>query len=71
VSQNTWPGGYTHTMSQIAHAAWNAGSYPGTRQMCARCDEPTDRCEEDARYVGDMGPLCADCDHLLDPEGVL
>ena len=71
MGKNTWPTGHRHAMDQSAHVAWNAGHYPGTRQMCIRCDSPTDRCEEDARYAGDAGPLCADCDHLLDPEGVL
>lgn len=51
-SINTWPGGYE---------AWNARNYPGTRQLCDYCGEPTGRCEEDAIYVGDDGPLCFDC----------
>lgn len=48
--RNTWPGGYRHAMSQDAHERWNAAHYPGARQLCVRCDEPTGRCEEDAMY---------------------
>lgn len=54
--------------TQDEHRAINAREYPGTRQLCVRCDAPTDRCEDDAIYTeaGD-GPLCPDCWHL-DPE---
>ena len=61
---NTWPGGRRHAMDQSAHESWNAGNYPGTRQMCAQCDTPTGRCEEDTLYREDLGPLCEECyDH--------
>jgi hypothetical protein len=43
------------------HEAHNATHYPGTRQLCVRCDDPTGRCEEDSIYVDDEGPLCPDC----------
>ena len=49
-------------MSQDAHEAWNARNYPGTRQLCCDCDEPTGRCEEDSMYADDdHGPLCEPC----------
>lgn len=58
---NTWPGGYRHAMHQSEHESWNASHYPGTRQLCCECDEATGRCEEDAIYVDDIGPLCEAC----------
>ena len=58
---NTWPNGPRRALSQSDHSAWNATHYPGTRQLCVHCDEPTGRCEDDAIYVGDVGPLCAEC----------
>ena len=59
---NTWPKGYKHAMSQSDHEAWNSVHYPGTRQLCCECDEPTGRCDEDALYLDDgTGPLCEDC----------
>lgn len=68
MSNNTWPGGRRRAMSQGDHEAWNAGNYPGTRQLCSECDEPTGRCEEDAIYTdaheesyGEIGPLCEEC----------
>jgi len=61
---NTWPGGQRRALTQDEHASWNAGRYPGTRQLCAECGEPTGRCEEDALYLGacdEIGPLCEPC----------
>lgn len=58
---NTWPKGRRHAMYPDEHEAWNARNYPGTRQLCVDCDQPTGRCEEDSMYVGDRGPLCEDC----------
>jgi len=58
---NTWPNGHRHAMNQVEHEAWNARHYPGTRQLCAKCDEPTGRCEEDSIFSGDIGPLCESC----------
>jgi hypothetical protein len=51
-------------MEQSAHEAWNAKHYPGTRQMCAQCDRPTGRCEEDSLFLDEdheEGPLCEEC----------
>lgn len=58
---NTWPGGKRHAMLQSEHAAWNAKHFPGTRQLCEICGEPTGKCEEDSLYAdeeGEIGPLC-------------
>jgi hypothetical protein len=53
--------------SQAEHRFINAREYPGTRQLCVKCQEPTDRCEEDARYADDgTGPLCEACDHAME-----
>jgi hypothetical protein len=48
--------------SQSEHEAINAREYPGTRQLCEKCGEPTGRCEDDAIYTeeGD-GPICEEC----------
>jgi len=47
---------------QHEHEAINAREYPGTRQLCELCQQPTGRCEEDAIYTeaGD-GPVCEAC----------
>ena len=59
---NTWPSGRRHAIHQSVHEAWNAQHYPGTRQMCSLCNEPTGRCEADAIYLEDgSGPLCEEC----------
>ena len=58
---NTWPGGYRHAISQSDHERWNARHYPGTRQLCSRCEIPTGRCEEDTLSIEDDGPLCESC----------
>lgn len=58
---NTWPGGKRHAMHQNDHEKWNASHYPGTLQLCSVCEEPTGRCEEDAIWPEDGGPLCEDC----------
>lgn len=58
--QNTWPGGRRHAMSQADHEAWNSRNYPGTRQLCSECGQPTGRCEEDSMYT-EMGPVCEGC----------
>ena len=59
---NTWPTGHRHALTQDEHLAWNAQNYPGTRQLCVECEEPTGRCEDDSIYAnnGD-GPLCINC----------
>ena len=49
-------------MHQSGHEAWNARHYPGTRQLCTLCDEPTGRCEDDSLYASDeSGPYCEKC----------
>ena len=59
---NTWPKGYRHGMYQSEHKAWNAGNYPGTRQLCSECEAPTGRCEDDSIFTeDDTGPLCEEC----------
>jgi hypothetical protein len=41
---------------------WNAKSYPGTRQLCCDCDQPTGRCEDDTLNTdAGLGPLCESC----------
>jgi len=58
---NTWPGGQRRAMYQSEHENWNAYNFPGTRQLCEFCGEPTGRCEDDSLYVNDDGPLCVSC----------
>jgi hypothetical protein len=46
------------------HAQHNAQHYPGNRQLCSNCDQPTERCEEDSIFLEDgTGPLCPGCYH--------
>ena len=61
MGSNSWPSGKRHAMHQDAHERWNQTHYPGTRQLCVECERPTERCEEDAIYKGDIGPLCEGC----------
>jgi len=64
---NTWPNGKRHAIHQSEHEVWNANNYPGTRQLCSQCDEPTGRCEDDSLYLEDeTGPLCENCWHDSD-----
>ncbi len=58
---NTWPKGCRHPMSQYDHEVWNQRNYPGTRQMCSICDEPTGYCEKDEILTVDGDPVCWDC----------
>jgi hypothetical protein len=58
---NTWPGGNRHAMSQSDHAKWNNENYPGTLEICCKCDEPTGNCEEDNTLDDDGDPYCYDC----------
>ena len=55
------------THDQATHRAINAVHYPGTRQLCIDCDQPTGRCEEDSNFIGDFGPLCDEC-YINHPE---
>jgi hypothetical protein len=50
-------------LDQSTHERINARHYPGTRQLCIRCDEPTGRCSDDSLYDDDTdeGPLCETC----------
>lgn len=51
-------------ISQKEHERINSREYPGTRQLCEICWQPTDRCEDDAIYLDSgVGPLCEDCYH--------
>ena len=65
---NTWPGGKRRAMAQDEHERWNDRHYPGTRQLCWKCKEPTERCEEDSLYLGDFGPFCTSCYDEENPE---
>ena len=49
--------------TQDEHERINAREYPGTRQLCILCEEPTERCKEDAIYSedGSEGPFCIEC----------
>lgn len=58
---NTWPDGKKRALTQAQHEAWNARNYPGTRQICCKCDEPTENCEEDGIFDDDGNPHCYDC----------
>jgi hypothetical protein len=53
-----WKGRAHH---QDVHERINARHYPGTRQLCSVCEQPTGRCEDDTLSVGDGGPLCEEC----------
>jgi hypothetical protein len=59
--KNTWPEGKRRALHQHEHEKWNSHEYPGTRQLCTKCDDPTGRCEDDSLYFGDDGPLCEEC----------
>lgn len=48
-------------ISQDAHERINAREFPGTRQLCSKCDEPTGRCEEDSIYDEHGNFVCEDC----------
>jgi hypothetical protein len=60
MSQNTWPNGVRKALDQSIHERWNTLNYPGTRQLCEICENPTGRCEEDSlEKCGEV--LCEDC----------
>ena len=53
--------------TQSEHERINAREYPGTRQLCVKCEEPTGRCEDDSIFTEDeVGPLCESCWHETD-----
>ncbi len=58
---NEWPGGKRHAMTQDEHERWKSYNYPGTRQICCKCDDPTGLCEEDGIFDEDGEPYCRDC----------
>ena len=58
---NTWPGGKRRALSQDEHERWNSYNYPGTKQICIMCNEPTGNCEEDSIYSEDGEPICSEC----------
>lgn len=63
MDENTWPGGRRRALSQSEHEHWNADNWPGTRQLCIECEQPTGRCEDDSIYDDDgVGPFCEECD---------
>lgn len=69
MTNNTWPGGHKHAMSQDEHEKWNSSNYPGTRQICSVCEEPTGFCEDDGYLDEDTwDPLCRDCYYQKYPE---
>ncbi len=59
---NTWPNNNRRALTQCEHEVWNAKNYPGTRQLCKECGDPTGRCEDDSIYKDDIGPLCEECE---------
>ena len=58
---NTWPNGQRRALTQCEHERFNASNYPGTRELCCECDEPTGNCEEDNLFIDEQGPLCEEC----------
>lgn len=61
MTDGSWPGGYRRAISQKDHEQWNANHYPGTRQLCSVCDEPTGFCEDDGLWTKEGEPLCSEC----------
>ncbi len=53
------------TRGPTGHDAWNSRHYPGTRQLCTICDQPTGRCEDDSILDGRGLPICEECNELL------
>jgi len=54
-------------ISQCEHNRINSRNYPGTRQLCSKCEEPTERCEEDSILDENGNAICGDCyDQLSD-----
>lgn len=49
------------TYNQSEHERINSREYPGTRQLCITCSEPTGRCEEDGIFDIDGNPYCESC----------
>ena len=56
--------GQIRPLSQDQHAAINGRHYPGTRQLCHACGQPTGWAgAEDELTNDDCEPLCIDCFH--------
>lgn len=48
--------------TQCEHEKYNQTHYPGTRQLCSLCEEPTGRCEEDSLFLFNTDePICEHC----------
>jgi hypothetical protein len=58
---NTWPDNIRKPLTQSEHTRWNSYNYPGTRQLCDICGEPTGNCEEDSLHDCQGNTLCEDC----------
>ena len=37
-------------------------------QRCVKCDEPTEKCEDDSLFYGETGPYCEECFDALREE---
>lgn len=64
VLMNTWPNNIRQVYSQNIHKSYNSTHYPGTREICSLCGEPTGRCEGDSLYLFNCendGPVCEKC----------
>ena len=61
MTNNTWPNGHRHAITQANHAKWNSCNYPGTIEICYKCDEPTGNCEEDNIVDEARNAYCYDC----------
>lgn len=48
-------------ISQDEHEKINAREYPGTRQLCSKCEDTTGRCEEDYICDENGSTVCEDC----------
>lgn len=48
-------------MTPAEHDRYNAVHYPGTRQMCDKCDNPTGRCEDDEIRDDEGNVYCEEC----------
>lgn len=59
--KNTWPNGKRQVMAQAEHIVWNAEHYPGTRQLCDYCGQPTGRTEDSTIYSNAGETLCEVC----------
>jgi len=65
---NTWPGGRRRSLEQCEHEDWNNSNYPGTRQICFRCEAPTGYCEEDGYSDEDGNDYCFNCFKVIQDE---